>query len=131
MAEPKVWKMGIFSRGRLFCPLKGFAVFFTTQNSARLVIIMSVLIVGLGWWLGVKGTDWLWIIISLSLAWGSELLNTAIESACNAVTLEENHYIEIAKDVGAAAVMFFDIVMVIIVAVIYYPYLIRKFPAIF
>ncbi len=60
------------------------------------------------------------ILMMSALVLGSELLNTGIENACNAVTTEKNEFIKIAKDASSGAVLIFSIFAVIVGIVIMY-----------
>ena len=50
-----------------------------------------------------------------------ELLNTAIEATCDAITKEFNPYIKVAKDCGSAATFVIFIVAVILNIIIFLP----------
>ncbi len=60
------------------------------------------------------------ILLMSALVLGSELLNTGIENACNAVTKEKNEFIKIAKDTASGGVLIFAIFSVVIGVVILY-----------
>ena len=51
----------------------------------------------------VNGLEWILIVVMLGIILSVELLNTAIEAVCDAVSKEYNPLIKIAKDCGSAA----------------------------
>ena len=56
-----------------------------------------------------------------------ELLNTAVEATCNAVTREYNNYVKIAKDCGSAATFIIFIVYIILNIIIFLPKIVAMF----
>ena len=68
--------------------------------------------------------EWRWIILAIALVWLAEALNTAIERLADAVTLEPNDNIGIAKDVAAGAVLAAAAFSVVIGLTIFLPRLV-------
>lgn len=60
----------------------------------------------IGWLLSPGWRGYALLIGSLLVLVIVEILNTAVEQACNAITLEENAHIRLAKDCGSLAVAF-------------------------
>ena len=56
-----------------------------------------------------------------------ELLNTAIESTCDAITKEYNNFIKVAKDCGSAATLVIFLVAILLNIIIFYPKIIALF----
>ena len=69
----------------------------------------------------VNGLEWILIVVMLGVILSVELLNTAIEAVCDAVSKEFNPYIKIAKDCGSAATFVVSIVVVILNLIIFIP----------
>ena len=65
--------------------------------------------------------EWIICLLLIGIVMMMELLNTAIENVCDAVTDKENHYIKIAKDTAAGAVLVIAIVSAIIGLMIFIP----------
>ena len=68
--------------------------------------------------------EWRWIIFAIALVWLAEALNTAIERLADAVTLEPNDNIGIAKDVAAGAVLAAAAFSAVIGLMIFLPHLV-------
>ena len=75
----------------------------------------------LGFALGIGPMEWLWIILAIGVVWYSEAVNTAIERLADAVTLERDPNIKIAKDCAAAGVLVASALAVAIGPVIFVP----------
>ena len=69
----------------------------------------------------VNGLEWILIIVMLGIILSVELLNTAIEAVCDAVSKEFNPYIKIAKDCGSGATFVVSTVTVILNLIIFIP----------
>ena len=68
----------------------------------------------------VSKTEFALLLMTSSLVMAGELLNSGIENAANAATLEKNEYVKIAKDAAAGGVLVLSIFSVIIGIVILY-----------
>ena len=75
----------------------------------------------LGFLFKVNGLEWILIICMFGIILAVELLNTAIEAVCDAVTKNFNPYIKVAKDCGSAATFVIFIVILILNIIIFYP----------
>ncbi len=68
----------------------------------------------------VSKTEFAVLLMMSSLVMAGELLNSGVENAANAATLEKNEYVKIAKDAAAGGVLVFAIFSVIVGIVILY-----------
>lgn len=66
----------------------------------------------------VSRTEFAVLLMMSSLVMGSELINSGIENACNAATLEKNEFVKIAKDAASGGVLVLAIFSVIVGVVI-------------
>ena len=57
----------------------------------------------LGFLFHINGLEWILVICMFGVILSVELLNTAIEACCDAITKDFNPYIKIAKDCASAA----------------------------
>jgi len=74
----------------------------------------------------LSAEEWRWIVLAIALVWLAEALNTAIERLADAVTLEPNENIGLAKDVAAGAVLVAALFAVVIGTTIFLPYIIMS-----
>ncbi len=103
--------------------INGLRILIKTQHNMWVHLVITLLVLMLGAVFKVSATDWVLLIISITLVWLAEALNTAIEFLADAVTLEHNALIGKAKDVAAGAVLIASIGAAIIGVVVFYPYL--------
>ncbi len=68
----------------------------------------------------VNKTEFALLLMMSSLVMAGELINSGIENAANAATLEKNNFVKIAKDTAAGGVLVLSIFSVIIGIVILY-----------
>lgn len=76
-----------------------------TQRHARWHALVSLAVIGLGLWWRVSRLEWLALILAMGLVWTAEILNTALEIGCDAISKEPHPLIGLAKDVAAGAVL--------------------------
>jgi|GEM_PF-1312646 len=94
--------------------LEGLYFVYRTQANFRLELLLGIVALGVSLWLRTNLTP---ILICTTLVLALEMLNTALEAACNAVTLEQNPHIKTAKDVAAGAVLlaaYFSVLVAIV-----------------
>ena len=96
-------------------------------NEQNLVIhfITMILVIIVGLLLRISFTEWMICIILFVLVISAELINTAIESVCDAIDNKYNKNIKIAKDTAAAAVLIRALGAIIIGIMIFLPKLLE------
>jgi diacylglycerol kinase (ATP) len=102
--------------------LQGVACLVRTQPNARLHLLAAVLVCVVGWYVGLSGVEWLWIIVAITLVWSAEAFNTAIEQLADALHPEQHPGIGRAKDVAAAAVLITAAGAAVIGMLVFVPY---------
>jgi diacylglycerol kinase (ATP) len=91
----KAFQNSVRAFGRLISTEKAFQ-----QEVALLLVALPV-----AWFLAVSWRGFALLIGSLLLLILVEILNTAIEATCDAVSREFNRHIQLAKDCGSLAVL--------------------------
>lgn len=76
-----------------------------SETAVRQELVLLALAVPVAWWLADTWPVYLMLIGSVLLLILVEVLNTAVESACNAITRDFNRDIQLAKDCGSLAVL--------------------------
>lgn len=79
--------------------------------------------VALGVYCSVSRVDWMMLIVAIAFVLIAEAINTALESTCDAVSLQFRPSLKIAKDVAAGAVLIASIAAVALGAMVFKPYL--------
>lgn len=97
-----------------FYAFRGIVGCVCDQRNLRIHTVFSIYVLYFSQFynLSVESMCILWLLIALVPA--LELMNTAVERACDAVTLEKSEMIKIAKDAAAGAVLVSSVVAVII-----------------
>ena len=85
--------------------LEGSWYVLRTQKNTWIHAVASLAVVALGLWLGLLRTDWAIIIITMTIVWMAEFVNTALEAIVDMTTPEDHPLAKVAKDVSAAAVL--------------------------
>ena len=101
--------------------INGIVSYAKDGKSIILYVLGLIAEIILGFAFKVNGLEWILIICMFGIVLAVELLNTAIESVCDAVTKEYNPLIKIAKDCGSAATFVIFIVILILNVIIFYP----------
>ena len=84
---------------------KGFNGAFREEAAFRQELLLSLVVIPLGLWLGRSGVERALLIAPLLVILIVELLNSAIEATVDRIGLERHHLSGLAKDIGSAAVM--------------------------
>ncbi len=92
-----------------------------TQPNYRIHLSLSLLALGLGFWLKISYTEFLIIIMVIMVGLVIETINTAIESTTDAIDTKIREDIKISKDVSAAAMLIYAIGSTIIALMIFIP----------
>ena len=75
----------------------------------------------LGLILRIGPAEWLWVFLAIAIVWYSEAVNTAIERLADAVTLEQDPRVKVAKDCAAAGVLIAALLALLIGLIIFVP----------
>jgi diacylglycerol kinase (ATP) len=95
-----------------------------TQRNALIHLFAAIVVCLSAIWLDVSKDDWRWLILSVSLVWFAELINTAFEHLCDVTSPDFNPSVRVAKDVAAGAVLVCSLGAAIIGILTFMPYLI-------
>lgn len=90
---------------RLGAALRGLGWLVRSSANARIHLLATLLVVGLGLWLKLALGQWLWIAAAIGGVWAAEALNSAVETLADRVTREHDVLIGRAKDLAAGGVL--------------------------
>jgi diacylglycerol kinase (ATP) len=76
-----------------------------TQRNAWIHAVISIAVIIVSLWLGLNLRDWAVIILTISLVWTAEFINTALEAVVDLASPSQQQLARVGKDVGAAAVL--------------------------
>ena len=103
--------------------VKGMRAATKEQLNIRIHLFIALAVVAAGLYFHITPTEWILLLIVISLVISLELLNTAIENLTDLVTKEQNPLTGKVKDIAAAAVLFSSIIAAIIGLIIFTKYL--------
>jgi len=98
----------------IMCSLKGYQTAWRFESGFRQYTVISVLLLPCSVFIALSSLHSSILSLSLLLLLFAELVNSAIEAACDAISKEYNEYIARAKDVGSATV-FTSLIIVFLV----------------
>ena len=101
--------------------INGIVSYAKEGKSIIMYVACSIIEIIMGFLYHVNGLEWILIICILGFILSIELVNTAIEKVCDAVTTEYNPLIKIAKDCGSAATFVIFIVAIMLNVIIFAP----------
>ena len=101
--------------------LNGIKCYAKDGKSILIYIIGVILEITMGFVYNINGLEWILIICILGFILAIELINTAIEAACDAISKEYNPLIKIAKDCGSGATFVIFLVAIILNIIIFLP----------
>ena len=107
--------------------LNGIKCYAKDGKSILLYVFGVILEILMGIVYKINGLEWILIICILGIILAVELINTAIEATCDAITKEYNPLIKIAKDCGSASTFVIFGVAIILNLIIFIPKIIALF----
>jgi len=94
---------------------------FLHHTNYRIHALLSVSAIIASVLLQISQIEWLFIIITITLGFVIESINTAVEVTCDAIDQNWREDIKIAKDVSAAAMLIYSAGAVMIAIIIFLP----------
>ena len=93
---------------------KGFKGAFRAEAAFRQEVVLAIVLLPLGAWLGKSGVERALLLGSVVFVLIVELVNTAIETVVDRIGLERHELSGLAKDVGSTAVLLAFVVLAIV-----------------
>lgn len=94
--------------------LRGWWYVLQTQHNAWIHAMVAVIVFALGFWLGLPARDWAVLILTVTMVFAAEFVNTAIEAVVDLASPQKHPLAKVGKDVGAAAVLIAALAAVLI-----------------
>ena len=102
------------------CAIKGFFGAVCSEGHLRFHLVAAVYVLVFSSFYNFTAAQWAVLIILIALVIAAELVNTAIEDTCDAVTTEQNEHIRRAKDMSAGAVLVLSIAAAAIAVIFFW-----------
>lgn len=107
--------------------LEGLWHAVTTQPNFIIHLLISALVVALGFYFKITSFEWIIIVLVIGLGLAIELVNTSIESAVDLVTKKWKRLAKVAKDTASAAMLVYAASASIIGLIIFLPHIWKLF----
>lgn len=85
--------------------LEGWRYVLRTQRNSWIHSLATLAVVALGVWLGLSRSEWALLIVTISIVWMAEFVNTALETVVDMTVTDVHPLAKVAKDVSAGAVL--------------------------
>jgi diacylglycerol kinase (ATP) len=84
---------------------RGWGHVLQTQYNAWIHSLIAALVIAMGAWLEITARDWAIIVLTISMVFMAEFINTAIEAVVDLASPALHPLAKVGKDVGAGAVL--------------------------
>jgi len=115
-----------FLKGRaksLKYTFKGAYLLLKTEHSIMTQFFIGIVFIALGFYFQITKFEWMFQILGFGLILTAESLNTAVEKLCDFVHPDYHKKIGFVKDIASGAMTFAVISVLMLLNIIYYPYL--------
>ena len=102
--------------------ISGMFFLLKNEDSIKVQSICILLIVSLGYYFEITKNEWIIHIILIGFILTTEALNTVAEKICDYINPKYDDRIKLIKDISAGAVSFAVISSLIVLIIIYFPY---------
>lgn len=93
---------------------QGILDLFRFENNAKVHLLVAMLVIAAGFWLGLSRIEWALILTQIGLVLAAEAVNTAIEKLCDFVSPGLHPQIKAIKDMASGTVLIVAIMAVIV-----------------
>ncbi len=111
-----------FFKGFIFAA-RGLRFAFAEQLNLKVQLVIAFAVVAAGFYFQITNVEWMVLIGAIALVISLELVNSAIESLVDLVTLERKPLAGKVKDIAAGAVLFASLVSVVMGCLIFGKYI--------
>jgi|TARA_B100000780_G_scaffold213157_1_gene152730 diacylglycerol kinase (ATP) len=105
----------------IYYSVKGAFYLIKTEHSIQAQLFIAFLCIIAGSYLHLSNTEWLFVLLAISLVLTAESLNSAIEKVADFIHPDYNKKIGLIKDVSAGAVFFAALFALAVLCLVYIP----------
>ncbi|AUM62805.1 diacylglycerol kinase family protein [Spiroplasma monobiae] len=120
-------KVGIRVKNKFANAARGIFTAFKEESTLIVYLIVVILAIGLGIWVGLSTTEWAIVILTIGVLTGFEFVNTSVENFVDLLSFEYNIQAKKIKDICAAASIINALLSVVIGFLIYIPAILAYF----
>ena len=118
--DNQIWQ-DMKAKTRFSHAFHGLYVFYKTTRNLKIHLLISAVVLILGFYFSISIYEWLALILSIIFVLVSEAFNTAIEIDINLTSPEYHPYARDTKDVAAGAVLIASFGAFIVGLIIFVP----------
>ena len=107
----------------LIIAISGMFFLLKNEDSIKVQSLFFILFIFLGYYFEITTNEWIIHIILIGFILTAEALNTVAEKICDFINPKYDDRIKLIKDISAGAVSFAVISSLIVLIIIYYPYI--------
>tara|TARA_B100001250_G_scaffold103683_1_gene87411 strand:+ start:428 stop:796 length:369 start_codon:yes stop_codon:yes gene_type:complete len=107
----------------LIIAISGMFFLLKNEDSIKVQSLFFLLFIFLGYYFEITTNEWIIHIILIGFILTAEALNTVVEKICDFINPKYDDRIKLIKDISAGAVSFAVISSLIVLIIIYYPYI--------
>ena len=100
---------------------EGILKVITTQQTFKVMLLIALITIIAAFYFNFNQTEWLFLLITVSLVLTAEAFNTAIEVFADYINGKRDKSIKLIKDISAAAVMMTVINSIIVGVILFIP----------
>ena len=106
----------------LIIAISGMFFLLKNEDSIKVQSLFFLLFIFLGYYFEITKNEWIIHIILIGFILTAEALNTVAEKICDFINPKYDDRIKLIKDISAGAVSFAVVSSLIVLIIIYYPY---------
>ena len=103
--------------------IKGMFFLLKNEEAIKVQSFIFLIIIALGFYFEITSKEWIIHIILIGFILTTEALNTVAEKICDLINPKYDERIKLIKDISAGAVSFAVLSSLIILVIIYFPYI--------
>ena len=95
------------------------------EQNFKIHFLAALAVIGLGLYFSITVTEWLFLIVVITLVLALEMLNSIVEDILDATSPHFSKSARAVKDVMAGAVLVTAIGAVVVGVIVFYPYIVK------
>lgn len=103
--------------------LRGVRAVVSSERNAKVHLLFAFLAVVLSIMLRITMVEFLFVFFAIVLVFFAEIINTALEKTLDLISQENNHMVQLTKDMMAGAVLVTAIGAVVVAIIVFGPHL--------
>ncbi len=100
---------------------RGLKAVISSERNAKIHLGFAILAILLSLIVRVSAMEFLFVFSSIVMVFFSEIVNTAIEKSLDLISQENNHLVQLIKDMMAAAVLVTALGAIVVAGVVFGP----------